>query len=381
MQYLEIDAIGIVILLPMLFFIVGIQRDTVRRDQRYFVRLLVCNAWILLADGISYLVQGTPSLEACLFNYAACTIFFLLHAVFGYLWMQYALAKLYPDYVPSEAMLALQRLPMILGGVLALATPWTGWLYTLTEENLYIRGPWLWTTTVLTCVYWGISTVLSLRELRHPTCVREGAVCLILLTFPIPTLLGNLLQMKYYGLSVVWICAAVSLLILFINLQSNQISRDVLTGLFNRRQTHRQILWEIRRLPDTEDLLFVAVIDVDHFKQINDRFGHPAGDQALMAVADVLKTCCREKIFVGRFGGDEFVLLGHVESREEVEALLREIDQQIERCSHGHGGYELSISTGYQLYSKHDRVTLDGIMSAADREMYRAKQEKQEDIS
>lgn len=120
---------------------------------------------------------------------------------------------------------------------------------------------------------------------------------------------------------MVWVCAALSLLVLFINLQNYQLSHDVLTGLFNRRQTNKQIRWEIRHLADAEHLLCAMMLDVDRFKSINDRFGHLAGDQALREIAETVKASCRECDFVARLGGDEFFILSHVKSREECSAL------------------------------------------------------------
>ncbi len=123
-------------------------------------------------------------------------------------------------------------------------------------------------------------------------------------------------------MSVTWICAAISLLVLFINLQNRQISRDILTGVYNRGQTNKQLLWECRHLSGSDYCLPVLMIDVNEFKGINDHFGHLIGDQALITVAHILRVSCDNQYFAGRFGGDEFVMLGHEPNEAAVLPLL-----------------------------------------------------------
>lgn len=86
-------------------------------------------------------------------------------------------------------------------------------------------------------------------------------------------------------------------------------SRDGLTGLFNRRMADQRLADEILRHRRTGQTLSVLLVDVDHFKQVNDRFGHTAGDDALRAVAACLRDACRGTDVVARFGGEEFIVL------------------------------------------------------------------------
>ena len=96
---------------------------------------------------------------------------------------------------------------------------------------------------------------------------------------------------------------------------------DQLTGLINRTA-----LDEIRQsLSKSKDRIALLLIDVDRFKQINDTFGHVTGDQVLKHVADSLSSCFRQTDYVGRTGGDEFVVImtGCTGSRDELEELIR----------------------------------------------------------
>ncbi|WP_374433129.1 diguanylate cyclase [Inhella sp.] len=94
------------------------------------------------------------------------------------------------------------------------------------------------------------------------------------------------------------------------NLHLTQASSvDPLTGLANRRQIDSVLGDELARAHRRGQALCVAMLDVDHFKHINDGFGHAVGDRALTSLAQVLKASLREQDFCGRWGGEEFVLV------------------------------------------------------------------------
>ena len=373
-QYIEVNVIGIIILLTMLFYIVRMHQDSEGGDQSFFVKMLICNAVILFSDISIYLMRGHNSSILVIINNFVCIIYFLLHGYFGYLWMRYCIKKLYPEFEPGRKLKALFMFPCIICTILIVASPWTKWIYYLTDKNRYMRGSYMWIVVILSYLYWAISVILILKEMVQRTRIREESFYETLLIFPIPTFIGNTIQLMFYGVSVVWVCTAISLLILFINLQNNQISRDMLTGLFNRRQTNKQLDWEINHLRDTYYLLFVIMIDVDHFKEINDEFGHVIGDEALISVSQVLKRGCREKDFIGRFGGDEFIIIGHAFSNNEIDSLIETIKQEVQDYnSNSNSPYIISLSMGYSLYGEKDLLSVDHIISAADKEMYKMK--------
>ncbi len=86
-------------------------------------------------------------------------------------------------------------------------------------------------------------------------------------------------------------------------------SRDALTGLSNRRQFELALAREIDRVARAGEPALMLMIDIDHFKHVNDTHGHPAGDQVLKSVAQVLHDCIRPMDTVARFGGEEFAMI------------------------------------------------------------------------
>ena len=86
-------------------------------------------------------------------------------------------------------------------------------------------------------------------------------------------------------------------------------SRDALTGLANRRQFEVALAREIDRVARAGEPALVMMVDIDHFKKVNDTHGHPAGDVVLKAVADALQDCIRPMDTLARFGGEEFAMI------------------------------------------------------------------------
>ncbi len=150
---------------------------------------------------------------------------------------------------------------------------------------------------------------------------------------------------------------------------------DPLTGLLNRR-CFWEILageWERRRRYDSEFCL--AMVDLDRFKAINDTYGHAAGDRVLKTVGVLLRENVRKTDSVGRFGGEEFCLLIHEVKAVEALAVLEKIRRALAESDFdlGTGPIGITLSYGIAQASKHPNP--EALLDAADKLMYRAKQE------
>lgn len=376
-EYIEVNLIGITLLLTML--VIDHRNHGITRSEghSHFIRMLVYNACILAADIGIYLLRGTSSLGLSILNHILCSSFFFLHTWFSYEWIRYVIIQLYPRYQLNSKQHVLLLLPALISTFFVALTPLTGWIYTLTENNVYHRGPLILVTFFCSLAYLVESSVIICREYWNPKASRRPEEYLWLLFIPIPMLVGNIIQMKLYGLSIVWIASAISLLIMFANMQNDQLSRDALTGVYNRRQTDVQLRWETERLSGSDDLLMVAMLDVDHFKSINDTYGHLRGDEALVTVASTLVANCRRTDFIGRFGGDEFLLIGHVKNQENANTIFQRLKQALDSknatCEYP---YNLSLSIGYILCGSKDEVNADMILDEADKKMYEVKQRR-----
>lgn len=154
-------------------------------------------------------------------------------------------------------------------------------------------------------------------------------------------------------------------------------TRDSLTGLLNRRESARVLAEEQARASRYRRPLALLWADIDHFKRINDTWGHAAGDQVLCAVSDLLRDSVRSVDTVGRFGGEEFIVIlpemGAEEAREVAERLREQIGRQVVTLPGGEA-VSLTISIGVAAFPDHGQ-TQDELCAAADKAMYRAKKQ------
>jgi diguanylate cyclase (GGDEF)-like protein len=152
------------------------------------------------------------------------------------------------------------------------------------------------------------------------------------------------------------------------------ISTDELTRLRNRRYVMRRLEEECERADRLGEPLSILLIDLDHFKQVNDTFGHPFGDQVLRRVANRMKSGLRRYDVLGRIGGEEFLIISPGATLEEAMALAERVRAQIETVNVIDGDKECSVtvSIGVTSFS-----TMEGtpelLMRKADAALYRAK--------
>jgi diguanylate cyclase (GGDEF)-like protein len=148
---------------------------------------------------------------------------------------------------------------------------------------------------------------------------------------------------------------------------------DALTGLANRRQLDLRLAELLAEAERDGTVVTVALADVDHFKGINDRFGHAAGDEVLRRVGEILRGHTRGGDVAGRYGGEEFVL---VFRGLDVRAAA-EICERIRRAVELHGWKEINpmmrVTLSIGLACSASMPTSQGILDAADHWLYEAK--------
>lgn len=158
-------------------------------------------------------------------------------------------------------------------------------------------------------------------------------------------------------------------------MQAKEVSQtDALTFIFNRRAIINELQSEVLRAERYDSMLSVSIIDVDHFKSINDSFGHPVGDAVLQQVAHRLRDGIRHPDVVGRYGGEEFLILlpsSNINAASEQAARLVKQMRETSVSVKGHV-IQVTLSIGVAQL-KIGKDTWETLLNRADNAMYEAK--------
>ena len=153
--------------------------------------------------------------------------------------------------------------------------------------------------------------------------------------------------------------------------------KDELTGLYNRKAFDERVASSLSSFNDGGRPFALILFDVDRFKQINDTFGHVAGDKVLEKVGQCLRETFRKSDFIARYGGDEFVVmiedLSRDLAREKIMAFMKNL-QRLRFTSHARGDITVGVSPGVAMVKPGD--TAETILERADQAMYEVKRRR-----
>ncbi|RLA70590.1 MAG: hypothetical protein DRG09_02785 [Epsilonproteobacteria bacterium] len=153
-------------------------------------------------------------------------------------------------------------------------------------------------------------------------------------------------------------------------------SYDTLTDLPNRAYLFEQLKQSIATMQQQKRNGMLLFIDIDHFKEFNDNYGHQIGDEVLLSVSKQIKSICRKEDVLGRLSGDEFLLISeNVNDQHAVETIIEKIQTIFKKPQKiGNLSLHISVSMGVALYPEHGQ-TPETLINAADQAMYSVKKQ------
>ncbi len=148
---------------------------------------------------------------------------------------------------------------------------------------------------------------------------------------------------------------------------------DPLTDIYNRREFLRLADCEVSRSRRYNDIVSMVMFDVDHFKRINDQYGHPTGDKALRLISDCVRQHLREIDVFGRIGGEEFGVLLPATDIMQTKNVIERLRQSIAEASFEVNKQKVRLTASFGATCLHDNDTLDTLLYRVDELLYKAK--------
>jgi diguanylate cyclase (GGDEF)-like protein len=364
--YIELNVFALIILL-VIFINIRHKADSFMTEQKLFLIIVSINAGLLLSDTLMWVLDGNKSLSK-IFIILSTLIYYLLHPVICMIWDIYVDFQINRRNYRIKKLLALMILPVVFSSVLSVMSIFGNFYYYIDSNNVYHRGNLFYILPLICFAYvaHAATYVLQKRKRIHKSFF------ISFLLFAIPPIVGSVIQFRYYGIPAIWTGMTISILVVFINIQNEQMYKDYLTGLYNRRQLD---LYLQDTLLKSKKNTAGIMLDINHFKSINDLYGHSTGDRALRVTAQILIKSFYHHCFISRFGGDEFVILMDLKDSSELDKALFEIKENFRKLNEGSElpcGIHLSI--GADIYSPDSRMTCQEFLNHIDALMYQDKQ-------
>lgn len=269
-------------------------------------------------------------------------------------------------------------IPFIVALILVITTYWTDWIFTI-DENGYARGPHFW--TFMFCVFLPpvIVTIESFYLAIKAELKIEKRKYLTLGFFIFPLLIMDFTQYLWYNLPGLCLGITISMVAISLSLQNQLITKDQMTGLNNLFHMEKYLLTQFKKhRSEGTDNLYVAILDMDAFKPIVEKYGHTEGANVICMVSGmIMKACGRANCFSARYGnGNKYVLI--CEDRNTLKGVCDRFENLVEEKNKDLP-YVIHFSIGIaSINDKHE--TFSDLLDDADDNMAIAKKAYYEKI-
>ena len=356
------------LLMGVLVLFIRLKQKSESITQKYLV--LLCLAVLLSAVTDILTFIATPEMGAFgrIFAYISNSVFWTILPAVSTAWACYIDVNIHQSLSRLRKR-AYYIFPMLINFVAVLVNPFTGFVFSIDEANRYFRGPGAYVCTAVgwLMMFWALAMAIRSRRNVH---FRNTRLIILFSFFPLP---ANLLQLAFVGTTLVIPSIALSLLIVYLFLELQHETRDYMTGLLNRQQIDDCIVYRINDYQRMGNFSLI-LLDLDKFKAINDSYGHPEGDGVLKTMGKILQRCTKKTDRVGRFGGDEFVIVVDSGEKKTLEHIIQRIEEQLNKENQSWDKpYSVSFSYGYAIYDPAVHTEMKHLFEEADKKMYAAK--------
>lgn len=341
-------------------------------EQKIFIALLCLDSFILVLDLLMWILDGKPGASIREFYYIVTAFYYTMNPLICMMWYFYVDYQVYKNGRHLRKVLAPMIIPAAINCILAFASIFhDNLMFYIDGSNVYHRGN-LFPVMALISFFYLIYSLIFVT-LNRKAIPKHDFIPLFI--FEIPPFIGGIIQSLIYGASLIWVCVTLSILIVFINIQNNQLYTDYLTGLFNRRQLDKYLNQKLDSIGSGK--LAGLMIDLNSFKAINDVYGHQIGDKALQHTADILrKTFRKSDDFIARYGGDEFVVLMAVKDLPDLQREIQNLKEKVKQFNAQKiFPFEISLSIGYDFYRGGTEADVAEFLKHIDHLMYADKQD------
>ena len=302
---------------------------------------------------------------------------YVLMAAISYSWLNYVMAVVQVPGRNTRVMRLAISFPFLVATAI-MAINYIVAPLSLITEDLETSALYSAYLLAVPAIYLGAILFYTLKRAGEEENREERRKLIFIGLLPFCTVAGGVVQEAFPNIPLYCFIDSIIIVTFYIQSIEARVSMDALTNLNNRGEFMRYVSRRSNLHMDDKSTV-VVMMDIDKFKSINDTYGHAEGDQALVIVADALKKVIRSysmPSFLGRYGGDEFVLIIHPETGTDIDRLVSDFRKSVQDEIDKHKTpYGLALSVGYdELREENDSV--QDCMKRADDKLYEDKKRR-----
>ena len=326
-----------------------------------FLSFILSIILVAVIEIISWLIAIPGNNALIPYHYAANVLFFtfnILPVAFGLRYLDYIV---FASMENADKKFAFYLMPVYLNIIFVICNFFfDGFLFSVDSANEYHRGIATYIENGFTFLF--VAAVV-LRFFRNKKMV-TGRITQVILILTLLPVMGVVLQMLFFGLSLSIPAYTLAIFISFLLMERNELLKDPLTLLNSRIQMENRLQYKLK----SQEPFTAIMIDVNEFKSINDIYGHTIGDAVLKDVSRILLSGAKYEDFVCRYGGDEFFII--LESKHDIgPSYIKRVNQSLQDYS-ADKPYSASLSYGLVYVNRPGIYELEDLVRITDQLMY-----------
>lgn len=369
-QIVTANASALLLLLLLKFHMNRQAKISSLLDVRLLSVMINLTMFQCVFDTLVFWIDGKMFPMAIALNYIGNILYFVLNVTSSYLWTLFTEYKLNSDSARVKKLALVMAVPLILCTVLLASTPFNGFVFTVTDDNVYTRTGFNFLFPIALVAFNLLFGTIRVYIHRR----NKGKYMILPAVYYItPVAIAVTIQSLNYGISLTYIGITIGLVGVYLSTQSDSAYIDQLCGVYNRRY-YNDYIRAFYNSKTKNSAIIGVLIDMDNFKPINDKFGHDVGDEALMQFSSVLRNHMNNSGFIVRYGGDEFILITK-QSEQVAEKVVADISKELDEIN-ASGKNRFVLEFSYGIASTTANSSSEEFLQTMDSRMYEMKKER-----
>lgn len=353
-------------ILSYITFLVVMEDKGNLKSNKTFLYVLCSTGLLLLLETWSWVFNGIIGEFYADMNYIGNFLLFVFNFLPTTCWFMYLDEKIIGD---PNVIKRRKRIYILLNLALVIVVftnPWTNIMFSIKPGNIYERGMGVYIMGAVNLMLIPLYIVVSRKHKRYIM----GNVLQVILTLSILPIVGGVLQIMFYGITLIWPMLSLVAIFAYLLIEREELLKDNLTELYTRSRLENRLNFKLRH----KQAFTIMMIDMDDFKLINDRFGHDGGDEALKTISNLLRYSVKRCDSVYRYGGDEFIVLIESTLEETGNLVVERLNHEVDLLNQSNDRrYDMSMSIGCLFIDSEETRNIFEILSEVDSKMYNEK--------